>query len=77
MKIVVEYSKEQNAFHRSTDIERSYNEKRLIQTGKASTFKVIGEFVNYDMADEFINKNYLLIKTCGLYTDKEGKIFAI
>lgn len=77
MKILVEYSKEQNAFHRCTLVERMKSEFKLKQIGIKSTYLVIGEFETYEDADEFINDNYDLIKNCNMYKDKNGNLNAI
>jgi hypothetical protein len=77
MKILVEYSKEQNAFHRSTTQERIKNEFRCKQRGIKSTYIVLVECDSYDEADDFISENYDLIKNCSMYKDKEGNLHAI
>lgn len=77
MKILVEYSKEQNAFHRCTRLERMKNEFVLKQRGIKSTYDIIGEFDSCEEADEFINNNYALIKNCRMYKDKSGQLHAI
>lgn len=77
MKILVEYSKEQDAFHRCTKAERMKNEFIMKQKGVKSTYNIIGEFDTYEEADMFINDNYELIKNCRMYKDQNGNLHAI
>lgn len=77
MKILVEYSKKQNSFHRCTRVERMKAEYLMRQKGQASTYDIIGEFDTYEEADQFINDNYELIKNCRMYKDKSGQMYAI
>lgn len=77
MKVLVEYSKEQNAFHRCSFVEREQNELLLSKSINASTYKVIGEFNDYDSADKFISENYDLIKNSRMYKDDKGILYAI
>ncbi|MEK6884411.1 MAG: hypothetical protein AABY22_32565 [Nanoarchaeota archaeon] len=77
MKIIVEYSKSQDAFHRSTEKERLKNEKICSARGIKSDYEIIGEFSNYDEADVFIKENYDLIKKCRMFKDQNGKLYAI
>lgn len=67
MKIVVEYSKEQNAFHRCPESESK----------ESNGYVQIASFDSYEDADEFIKTNYENIKNGGYYEDGEGRIHAL
>jgi hypothetical protein len=77
MKILVEYSKKQNAFHRTTEKEREQNETFLREIGEQSDYTVIGIFESIELADKFIEENYELIKNCRMYKNDEGECFII
>ena len=70
--IVVEYSKSQNAFHRSTEEERVTNE-----AVNKSDYEVVDTFHSYKEADRFIEANYENIKEFGYYKNKNGELFIV
>lgn len=69
MKIVVEYSKSQNAFHRSTEQERVKNERQ-----HKSDYEVVADFGSYEDADKFIAENYDSIKQFGYFKNQKGEL---
>lgn len=76
-KWVVEYSKSQNAFHRSTVVERNMNEEYCRKEGIISDYLALGFFDNIKDADKFIDENYELVKNCRMYKNQTGQMFAI
>lgn len=74
---LVEYSKSQNAFHVCTWQERNEANAQCGRLGHKSDYEILGEFDEIEEADIFIDENYELIKSCRLYKDKIGNMFAI
>jgi hypothetical protein len=72
-KVLIEFSKTQNAFHRCTPEERAHNDRQARERGYEPDFEIVGEFDTYKAAGDFFIASRRSLDAHGYFFTQSGE----
>jgi hypothetical protein len=72
-KVLIEYSKKQNAFHRCTPEERAHNDRQARERGYEPDYEIVGEFDTYKAAGDFFIASRRCLDANGYFLTQRGE----